>query len=105
MFHALSVTPALTNTVNLPLLLTLAAAVIVLVAIAVYLRRLRTAGHLSVATTSISAASAALVLATALLASVSLGAVSTSHASVVQTTPVHAPIAIDDLQGLQLPTE
>ena len=105
MSHALSVIPAITEAVSVPLLLTLGGAVILLVVIAVHLRRLRTAGHLSVATASISGGSAALVLATALMLSVSLGAVPAAHASVDTTTPVYAPIAIPDLEGFQLPTE
>lgn len=105
----LSVAPTTTGVFTLPFLVTLAIAIVALVGIAVYLRRLRTAGNLTLANGSIGGASAALVLAGALLASVSLGVASPAVAentnAITPVAPVYQPIVIEGLEGFQLPTE
>lgn len=112
MFAALSVAPATTDIFTLPFFATLAIAIVALVGIAVYLRRLRTDGRLTLANGSIGGASAALVLAIALLVTVSIGPAAPAVAHDSNTTdtvepaaPVYQPIDIEGLEGFQLPTK
>lgn len=113
MLTALSATPMLMDTISLPLLIALAIAAVVLVAIAARMRRLRTAGGLTLANTSVGGASAALVVAATILASMSLGVTTPASAhGPAQTGPAsgsvgqsYQPIAINELEGFQLPTE
>lgn len=99
MFAALSVAPATTDLFSPPFLVTLLVAVAVLVGIAVYLRRLRTAGELTLANGSIGGASAALVLAVALLAVVSFGAATPAVAQ--NTNPPAGTTAPAELPAYQ----
>lgn len=110
---ALNLAPATLAGVNLPLLATLAIAVVALICIAVTVRRLRLTNDLTLSNASISAAAASLVLAAALLGSVAVGATDAASATAGVDDAVHPPVTITDLQpveiegleGLQLPTE
>lgn len=118
MFAALNVTPATQDIFTVPFFATLVIAIVALVGIAVYLRRLRTAGSLTLANGSIGGASAALVLAIALLVTVSVSPVtpalaqdtnsstdSVEPAAPAYQPPAYQPIDIEGLEGFQLPTK
>jgi hypothetical protein len=101
--------PAVLPTIAMPLSVTILVAVLALVAVAVYVRRLRTSARLTVINGGLSAIGATLVLATALLISVSLGNVSAATAATTAGPASIAPAAAtlpitDDLDGFQLPT-
>lgn len=101
------------------LVVTLIIAAAALITVGIVVRRLRFHGKLTFANASTSAATAALIMATALLASVSLGASTTAAAETVHpafaanTVVVHVPIESNqplvldgtDLDGYQLPTK
>lgn len=111
--NALSVTPALTDGVSLPLLFALAVAATVLVAIAARMRKLWAAGNLTVANTAVGSASAAFVVAGTILASMSLGTSAPASALDTQSQNVndnstvqgYELASLNELEGLQLPTE
>lgn len=113
MSNALSVTPALTDGVSLPLLFALAVAATVLVAIAARMRKLWAAGNLTVANTAVGSASAAFVVAGTILASMSLGTSAPASALDTQSQNVndnstvqgYELASLNELEGLQLPTE
>jgi hypothetical protein len=108
--------PAAENASIFPLALTIALAVVALAGIALYVRRQRLAGRLNGVTTSASVVSAAGVLVSALLVSVTLGSAAAATASTPPSVPSSvqqsvnisvdgtAPVG-DDLDGFQLPTE
>lgn len=107
--------PAAGNASILPLALTIALAVVALAGIALYVRRQRLAGRLNGVTTSASVVSAAGVLVSALLVSVTLGSAAAATASTppsvpsvqqsVNTSPDGTAPVGGDLDGFQLPTE
>jgi predicted PurR-regulated permease PerM len=108
----LSVAPEATDTIVIPLLVTIIAATVLLTVVAIRVRRLRRRGRLGVLSGGASAFSAALVLAIALFVSVSLGNASLAAAQApgpqqpTGQTPAATQLpATNDLDGLQLPTE
>lgn len=100
---------AVLHTIAMPLSVTILVAVLALVAVAVHVRRLRTSARLTVVNGGLSAIGATLVLAAALLISVSLGNVPAATAATTSGPASIAPAAAtlpitDDLDGFQLPT-
>ncbi len=101
--------------VPLPFILTLVIAVTVLVGISIAVRRLRTAGTLTLAHATTSAAAASFVIAAALLAVVATGTVYPAMAAQANSPAVSdsmtppavgfQPIVIENLEGYQLPTK
>jgi hypothetical protein len=108
------VVPATDNSLTLPLIVTIAVAILALVAIALYVRRRRLAGRLDRVSASASAVSATGVLVSALLVSIALGNAAAASAAPPADGPSHqvvnttvdgtAPVS-DQLDGFQLPTE
>ena len=100
---------AVLHMIAMPLSVTIIVAVLALVAVAVYVRSLRTSARLTVVNGGLSALGAALVLAAALFISVSLGNVSAATAATTSSPTSIAPAAAvlpitDNLDGFQLPT-
>jgi hypothetical protein len=93
------------NTLPILIIVTVAVAVLALVGVAVYLRRARLAGRLDGVTLTASGVSAAGIIASALLLSLTLGGMSTASAEPV--TPVTPAVGITSppLTGYQLPTK
>jgi hypothetical protein len=93
------------NILPIPVILTIAVAVLALVAVAVYLRRARLAGRLDGITLTASGVSAAGIVASALLLSVTLGGMATASAE--PATPASPAVGITSppLTGYQLPTK
>ncbi len=110
---ALAAAPTATDAITLPLVVTVACATVALLAIAVYVRRLRRTGRLTGVTAAASGVSATGILVSALLVGVALGSATGASASVapvttvvpaVQSPGVDAPVS-GELSGFQLPTE
>jgi len=105
MLAVLQAAPA-ADAITLPLVLTVAAATVALVAIALYVRRVRRAGKMNGVTATASGVTAAGVLASALLVSVVLGNATAASADApkpADTSSFSTPS--NDLTGPQLPTE
>ena len=118
---ALAAASAATDAITLPLVLTVFFSTGALVAIAVYVRRLRRTGRLTGVTAAASGVSAAGILVSALLVSVALGGSTVASAadaspsgipqpdvtgsSAVVVSPTADPPTTGDLSGPQLTTE
>jgi hypothetical protein len=109
MLAALSVAPT-APAITAPIVITVALATVVLIGIAVYVRRARRSGSLSGVNATASGVSAAGVLVSALLVSVALGNAAAASATEVQPGAPTVQVQVtdqptNDLDGLQLPTE
>ncbi|CAN5272717.1 hypothetical protein BH09ACT3_BH09ACT3_17080 [soil metagenome] len=105
MLAVLQAAPA-ADAITLPLVLTVAAATVSLVAIAMYVRRNRRAGTMNGVTATASGVTAAGVLASALLVTVVIGNASAASAEAPRPADSSSfSTPSNDLSGPQLPTE